>query len=80
MQWVASRDQFADDVAMDVGQAEVAARVMEREAFMVEAEKPQERGVEVMDMDDLLGGGEPKLVGGAMDHAALHAPPRPTTW
>src|SRR4051812_46782429 len=43
----ASREDFGDDVAVDVGQAEVAALEFERQFLVVDAEQLQHRRVQV---------------------------------
>ena len=45
------REDFLDDVAVDVRQTEVAAGVPVGELRVVEAEQVQDRGVEVVDVD-----------------------------
>ena len=77
---VASREDVRHDVAFDVGEAEVAAGVAVGEAFVVEAEEGEDRGVEVVDVDFVFGG-EPavvvgRTVGGAGFHAATGEPYR----
>ena len=62
-----SRQDRADDLAGDVGQAEVAAGVAVGELLVVEAEGVQDRRVEVVDADPALDGPEAELVGGAVD-------------
>src|SRR4051794_24035982 len=44
-----SREDVVDHGAGDVGQAEVAAGVAEGQAFVVDAQQVQDRGVEVVD-------------------------------
>ena len=65
-----SRHHLLDHLAVDVGQAEVAAGVAVGELLVVEAEQVQDRGVQVVDVDLVLDGGEAELVGGAVDVAA----------
>ena len=48
---------------MHVGQAEVAAGVAEGEAFVVEAEQVQDRGLQVVDVDRVLDDVEAEVVG-----------------
>ncbi|KAJ3049450.1 hypothetical protein HK102_012501, partial [Quaeritorhiza haematococci] len=50
------RHDRADHVAVHVGQAEVAAGVAVGEPGVVEAEEVEDRGVEVVDVDDVLDG------------------------
>ena len=56
-----------DDVAGDVGQAEVAAGVAVGEAFVVEAEQVQDRGLQVVDVDRVLDDVEAEVVGAAVE-------------
>ena len=60
-----------DHGVVDVGQAEVAAGVAISELLVVEAHQVQDRGVQIVDMNRLLGGFEAELVGGA-----VNVPPR----
>ncbi len=62
-----------DDVAVDIGEAEVTSGVAEGEAFVVEAEEVEDGGVEVMDVDGVNGGLEAEVIGGAVDGAAFDA-------
>ena len=48
---------------MDVGQAEVAAGVVEGELLVVEAEQVEDRRLEVVDVDGVLGDVEAEVVG-----------------
>src|SRR4051812_37657249 len=59
--------------SVDVGQAEVAAGVAVGQALVVEPEEVKEGGVEVVDVDLVLDGGEAELVGRAVGVTALHA-------
>lgn len=52
---------------MDVGEAELAALVAEGEALVVDAEEVQQGGVEVVDVDGILGDGVSEFVGLAVD-------------
>ena len=61
---------------MHVRQPEVAARVAEGEAFVVEAQQVQNRGLEVVDVDGIHLGLDAELVRRAIDGAALHAAAR----
>ena len=49
-----------------VGQPEVAALELVGQALVVDAEKVQHRGVEVVDVDDVLDGGVAEFVGVAV--------------
>ena len=50
-------------MAVDVGEAEVAAGVVVGEAFVVEAQKVEDGGLEVVDVDFVLGDVEAEVVG-----------------
>src|SRR5438045_9449800 len=50
-------------MAMDIGQAEVAAGVAEGEFLVVEAEQPEDRGVKIMHMDFFLDRLETEFIG-----------------
>ena len=51
---------------MDVGQAEVAAGEAVGERLVVEAEQVQDRGLEIVDVDRVLGDVEAEVVGRAV--------------
>src|SRR5688500_11094281 len=70
---IASGDDFADDVARDVGQAEVAAGVAVGELLVVEAQQMEDRGMQVVDAGRVFLGLEAELVGRAIDGAATDA-------
>src|SRR4051794_37648209 len=59
----ALRQDARDDVAVDVGQTEVAAAVVEGQPLMVEAEQMQYRGVPVVNMHRVLDRLVAELVG-----------------
>ena len=61
-----SRDDLVGHFAGDVGQAVVAAGVAVGEPLVVEPEQVQDRGVEVVDVDPVLGDGDAVLVGRAV--------------
>lgn len=67
------RNDLVGHVAVDVGEAEVAAGVAERELLVVEAQQVQHRGVQVVRVEDALDGGVAHRVGRAMTKAAFHA-------
>ena len=52
-----------NDVAVDVGEAEVAAGVVVGEAFVIEAQKMQDGRLEVVNVDFVLGDMEAEVVG-----------------
>src|SRR5207249_2153427 len=62
-----SRQDFANDFAGDVGEAEVAAVEAVGETGVVEAEEVQDGGVEVVDVDGVLDDAPAKVVGLADD-------------
>jgi hypothetical protein len=62
-----------DDVAVDVGEAVVAALEAVGEAFVVEAEEVHDGGLEVVDVDLVFGDLEAHFVGGAVAEAAFDA-------
>ena len=49
-----SGEGVLDDFAVDVGEAEVTALILERQSFVVDAQQVQQRGVEVVHVDALL--------------------------
>ena len=59
------------DLAMHVGQAEVAAAVAVGEAGMVQAHQVQDGGVQVVDVHAVFDGVEAELVGRAIDQCRL---------
>ena len=56
---------------MDVGEAEVPALEAVGELFVIEAEKMEEGGVEIVDMDFSIYDAEAKFVALAVDVTAL---------
>ena len=66
---------LSDDVAFDVGQTEVPARVAVGEAFVVEAEEVEDGGVQVVDVDFVLDGAEAEVVGRAVGMPPFTPPP-----
>ena len=58
---------------MHVGQAEVAAGVAVGQAFVVEAQQVQQRGVQVVDADAVLDGAETEFVSRAVGQAPFDA-------
>ena len=58
---------------MHVGQAEAAALVEIRQAFVIHAEQAQHRGVEIVDVDAALRDVVAEIVRLAIDQAGLHA-------
>src|SRR5437868_44780 len=76
---VPSRQQLVHDLAEHVGQPEVAALEAERQLRVVEAEQPQQRRVQVVDVDAVLGRVEAELVRRAQ-RAPRAAGPRGSCW
>ena len=68
-----SRDQLADHIAVDVGQAEIPPGVAEGELLVIEAQQVQHRGVQVVNVDVFSDRMKAEFVGGAVDVAALDA-------
>jgi hypothetical protein len=60
-------------VAVDVGEAEVAALVAVGEPFVVDAELVQDGGLQVVDMHWIFGDVDAVVVGLAIGHSAAHA-------
>ena len=56
---VALGEELVHDIAVDVGQTEVSALVVIGELFVVETECVQDRCLEVVDVDGVLGYVEP---------------------
>jgi len=55
------------DVAVNVGQTEVAAGIATGRALVIEAQEMQQRGVQVVDVDRVLDGPEAEFVDRAID-------------
>ena len=53
-----SNNQLADDIPADVRQAIIATLEAEGQAFVVQAEEMQDRGLQVVDVDFVAGDGE----------------------
>ena len=66
------RQDVVDDVAVDIGQPEVAAAVAISQTLVVESDQVQNRGVQVMDVDLVLGDVKAELVGGTISCSRLH--------
>ena len=65
--------QFFDDRAADVGEAEVAALEAVGELRVVEAQQVQQRGVQIVDVDAVFDDVEAEVVGSAEREARLDA-------
>src|SRR4051794_20917510 len=70
---LASGDDLFHDVAVDVGQAEVAAGVAVGEALVIEAEQMQDRRVQVVYTRRLFDGLESEIVGRPVNRAAANS-------
>ena len=66
------REDFVDDVAVNVGQSEVATGIAVCQFFVVEAHQSQNCGLQVVNVDGLLDSFEAEFVGRSMNLAALH--------
>ena len=64
------------DIAVDVGQAEVAAIVAEGEPLVIQAQQVEHGGMEVVMRDAALNGVHAELVGGAVGNPRLDAAAR----
>lgn len=62
-----------DDIAVDVGEAEVPSLEAEGEFFVVDAECVEDGGVEVVDMDGVFDNVVAEVIGLAVDDAGLDA-------
>src|SRR5262245_43304758 len=60
-----SGQHFPDDASVDVGEAEVAALKLEGQPLVVDAEEVQDRGLEVVDVNGILGNVVGEVVGDA---------------
>ena len=58
--------KFFDDVAVDVGEAEVAAGVVVGEVLVIEAEEMEDGGLEVVDVDFFVSDMEAEIIGAAI--------------
>ena len=66
-------DHFANDLALHIGQAEVAAGVAERQLFVIEARQMQDRGMQVVHVADVLHSVDAEFVGVAVGYAAFRS-------
>ena len=71
-----SGEDFFDDVAVDIGQAKVAARVTIRKFFVVKPQEVENGRVQIVHVDNILDSLEAKLIRCAVDVAALDAAAR----
>ena len=68
-----SRQDRLDDLSVDVGQAVVAALELVRQPRVVDAQAVQDRGVQVVDVDRVLGDVVAEVVGLAVGDPGLDA-------
>src|SRR5262245_13718989 len=68
-----SGNDGVNHLSVHIRQPEIAAGVTIGEAFVVEAEQVQNRGVQVVDVDLVVNGAEAEGVAGAVRHAAPDA-------
>ena len=64
------RQNFAQDMAVDVGEAALKAVVVEGQPGVIDAEKVQNGRVEIVDRHRMVGAA-PQLIGGAVGEATL---------
>src|SRR5687768_10192718 len=64
--WRSGHD-FFNDFAVNVGEAEVAARVTVGETLVIEAEQMENGGVEIVDVNRIFDCFEAEFVGGPVD-------------
>ena len=67
------REDFRCDFSMNVGETEIATRIIERKSFVVQSQEVQDCGVPVVDMHAVFDRCKPILVRLPVSHAALHA-------
>src|SRR5439155_20395616 len=60
------------DLSVNIRQPEIASRVAISKFFVVEAQKLQDRGMQIMDVNYVFHCLEPKFIRGSMDSPALH--------
>ena len=68
-----SGEDLSDDLAADVCQAEIAARVAEGQALVIQAQEVQDRGLQIVDVDRVFDDVKTQIVGGAIERARLDA-------
>ena len=71
-----SGNELVHDMAVDVGQAEVAAIVAEGEPLVIQAQQVEDGGVEVVMRDAARNGVHAELVGSAVGNSRLDAAAR----
>lgn len=66
-----SGQNILNDLTVNIGEAEVASAVAVGQGFVIEAQKVEKGGVEVVDVDLVLHGGEAEVIGGTMNVSTL---------
>ena len=61
--WLSLCQQFLDHIATDVGKSKIAALELESQLGMVQAQQMKNCGLNVVDMNLVLGDVEPELIG-----------------
>ena len=67
------RQNVFNDVTVDVGQAEFAALIFVGKAFVIETQAMENGGLEVVDVDFVIGDAETEVVGLAINEAMFDA-------
>jgi hypothetical protein len=67
------RQNLLHDAAMHIRQAELAALEAIGEAFVIDAEAMENRGLEVVDVHGILQGIETEIIGATESHTGLDA-------
>lgn len=73
---ISLREHFLNDSPVDIRQPELPALELERQPFMIDPEKMQDRRLQVVNVNAALGHVEAEVVGAAMRMARLHAATR----
>ena len=68
-------NDFPDNPPVHVGQPEISSRVAIRELLVIESQKMENRGVEVMNVHLVIRCGKAELVGGTVDVPPRAPPP-----
>src|SRR5437867_30052 len=69
-------EDFLHNVAVDVGQPEVAALVLERQLRVIDSEALQDGGLQIVDVNGIFGDVIAIVISIAVDDARLYAAPR----
>ena len=71
--FAALREDIPDDVAVDIGEAVITTGVSPGQAGVVDAEKVQDGGMEIVDVYSIFRNCRSNVVSAAKAHAALDA-------